>query len=183
MSSFDPLRTFKSEATLPGMLPLNRLTICILALALGSCSYDYSLRAVVIDGRLAFIVDPSSDRTPNCVRGITVSLDDSGPHAEPTKGDDEGLVKNGVYWWENKEVGSCLNDFPVFYGAPLQGKPFDYGDKHSGRVKPKKLRVGVVYEVSASSSGSGYGTGWFSITPQLTVESWPEDPTPIRPSS
>ncbi|QIK77538.1 hypothetical protein G7077_12590 [Sphingomonas piscis] len=183
-SAFDPLRTFDPEGKLSGMQPSKRLTLCVLAAALGGCSYSYSLRAVVINGRLAFVVDPSSGRSPDCVRGITVSLDDSGPNAVAEQGDDEGLVKNGgAYWWENKETGSCLNDFPVFYGAPLEGKPFDYGDEHSGYVRPKKLRVGVIYEVNAQSSGSGYGSGWFRITPQLTVESWPEDPTPVSPSS
>jgi hypothetical protein len=160
------------------------VALCVVALALSSCSYGYELRAVVINGRLAFVVDPSSSRKPDCVRGVTVSLDDQGPIAEPEKGDDVGLVRNGgAYWWDIRDVGSCFNDFPVFYGAPLMGNPFDYGDGHSGYVKAKKLRVGVIYAVNAQSSGSGYGTGWFRITPRLTVESWPQDPTPAASAS
>jgi hypothetical protein len=143
---------------------------------LGSCSYAYDLLAVAIDGRLAFIVDPSSDRKPDCIRSIHVSVDKGGPIAQPTPGDDEALVRNGgAYWWKGFEVTSCLNPFPIFYGQPLKGDPF-YEDG-SGSVDAKPLRLGVVYEVQ-TSSGGGYGAGWFRITRHGHIENFRDDPTP-----
>ena len=154
---------------------LRLLGISLAALALGSCSYTYDLLAVVIGGRLAFIVDPSSDRKPNCIRSIDVSVDKGGPHAKPAKGDEELSVTNGgVYWQKTFNVGSYPNPFPVFYGAPLKGVP----SRDVGSVEAKPLHVGVLYEVTAESSGSGYGGGWFRITEERRVENFPDDPTP-----
>lgn len=160
--------------------PMLRLAgISFAALMLGSCSYAYDLLAVVIDGRLAFIVDPVSDRKPDCIGSIDVSADKGEPVAQPAPGDDEGLVRNGgVYWWKSFEVTSCPNPFPIFYGQPLKGVPFIYQDGKPSSVEAKPLRIGAVYEVTTSSSGSGYGGGWFRITKDRRVENFREDPTP-----
>ncbi|QIK77996.1 hypothetical protein G7077_02785 [Sphingomonas piscis] len=160
------------------MRSLKSLPLCVLAAVLSGCSYTYNLSAVVIDGRLAFVVDQTFLRSPDCIRGIEVSLDTDGPNPQLESGDDASKIRNGVYWSQRMETGSCLNDFPVLYGSQLKGTPFVFSDGESGIVMPKKLRVGVIYQVHTESSGSGYGSGWFRITPQLTVESWREDPTP-----
>jgi hypothetical protein len=158
---------------------LRLASISFAAFALGSCSYSYDLLAVAIDGRLAFTVDPSSDHKPDCIRSIDVSVDKGGPIAQPSVGDDDRLVRNGgVYWWKSFEVTSCPNPFPIFYGQRLKGIPFTYGDGKPDSVEAKPLRIGVVYEVTASSSGSGYGGGWFRITKDGRVENLPDDPTP-----
>ncbi len=158
---------------------LQLIAISSAALALGSCSYVYDLLAVVIDGRLAFIVDPASQRKPDCVRGITVRADKGEPKAKPVKGDDKLSVLNGgAYWESNFDVSSCPNPFPIYYGQPLKGVPFLYEDGKPSSVEAKPLRIGAIYEVTTSSSGSGYGGGWFRITPDRRVENFREDPTP-----
>src|SRR6478736_5885118 len=92
-----------------------RLCLPLLVFLLGSCSYAYDLRAVVIGGQLAFIVDPSSPGDADCIRTIEVSADRDEPYAEPAPGDDKQLVLNGgVYWWDFRGVESCENPFPVF---------------------------------------------------------------------
>ncbi len=152
------------------------------ALALGSCSYSYDVLAVVIGGKLAFIVDPSSGREPECIDAIHVSTDKGETAtAKAAAGDEEQLVANGVFWW--KSMQHCENPFPVFYGQTLKGERLIYGKgppgdgKASSVVEAKPLHVGVVYEVF-TSSGSGYGGGWFRITHDRRVENWPDDPTP-----
>lgn len=169
---------------IPAILGLMTLAFRLLAamampLILGSCSYSYSIRAVLIEGRLAFEVAPWSDRHPDCIRGVDVSVAKNGPIASPESGDDVGLVRNGgVYWWEQLNVGSCENPFPIFYGQPLKGVPFDYGERQYSRVRAKPIVIGHVYSVSMVSSGSGYGSGWFRITSDGRVENWRNDPTP-----
>src|SRR3546814_16923182 len=96
------------------MLLLLRLAAAtLIVLSLGSCSYAYSLRAVVIDGRLAFVVAPWSKRHPDCMWGVVVSIDEGGPIAKPAPGDDAALVQNGGGdWWraEERRVGQeCVS--------------------------------------------------------------------------
>lgn len=166
--------------------PLRLIGIVFAAFTLGSCSYAYDLLAVVIGGRLAFVVDPSSSRKPDCINGIHVSTDKGETaKAKPAPGDDEGLVANGIYWWKSLEP-DCQNRFPIFYGQPLKGERLVYGENTPGVrpgeassvVEPKPLRVGVVYEVTTTSGATGYGFGWFRITPDRRVENWRDDPTP-----
>lgn len=153
------------------------LIVCISALTLGSCSYGYELLAVVIQGRLAFIVDPGSSYKPDCLGSIHVSVAKGGPIARPAKKDDRALVLNGgVYWWKSTEVTSCENPFPIFYGQQIEGPPFVYDDGPSS-VEAKPLRIGVVYEVNASGDGA-YGSGWFRINKGGWVENLSGDPTP-----
>jgi hypothetical protein len=152
-----------------------RLLLPFSVLLLGSCSYAYDLKAVVIGGRLAFIVDPSSRSDADCIRSIEVSADRGEPYAEPAAGDDKDLVLNGgVYWWDFRSVDSCENPFPVFYGAKLKGPPFP----GIGYVAPKPLKRGVVYEVATTGSGSGSGSAWFKILADGHVENYRSDPTP-----
>lgn len=144
------------------------------ALALSGCSYVYDLLAVVIDGRLAFVVDPHSRRHPECIQSIHV-LTDEPVRARPTLSDDKRLVANGVFWWKDTAIDACPNPFPVFYGVQLKGKPFVYQGGSTGSVDAKPLRIGVVYEVDAVSSGSGIGGGRFRILPNRRVENLPPE--------
>jgi hypothetical protein len=156
---------------------LQLFVVCLSAYTLGSCSYGYKLLAVVIDGRLAFVVDPGSNYKPDCLGSIHVSIDKGGPIARPAAGDDEGLVRNGgVYWWRSTEVTSCENPFPIFYGQEIKGPPFIYQDGKPSSVEAKPLRIGAVYEVSTSGDGA-YGSGWFRINKGGRVENLSGDPT------
>ena len=137
----------------------------------GSCSYAYDLKAVIIDGRLAFIVDPSSDNEADCIDGIAVDAASGEPYAEPATGDDRGLVLNGgVYWWDFTDT--CETPFPVFYGDKLKGSP----QSGMGYVAPKPLKRGVFYNVTTTGSGSGSGGAWFKILPSGRVENYRNDP-------
>ena len=53
---------------------------------------------------------------------------------------------------------------------PLKGVLFDCGEGRSNSVEAKPLRKGFVYEVEATSSGSGYGGGSFRIGGDGRVE-------------
>src|SRR3546814_2295573 len=119
------------------MVLLRRLCAATLSvLSLGSCAYAYSLRAVVIDGRLAFVVAPWSKRHPDCMRGVVVSIDEGGPIAKPAPGDDAALVQNGgVYWWKQFDLLSCPNSFPIFYGQSLKGTPFVRSEEHTSELQ------------------------------------------------
>jgi hypothetical protein len=142
--------------------------------------------AVVRDGRLAFIVDPASNDQETCVEGIHVTADESTrARAKPAPGDDAKLVANGVFWWKDLER-RCRDHFPVFYGQPLNGRPFVY-TSHVPRVHPgerssvveaKPLHVGVVYEVYTSSGMLRDGFGWFRITNDRRIQNLNSDPTP-----
>lgn len=107
-----------------------------------------------------------------------MSVAKGGPIATPGPGDDAGLVRHGgAYWWEQFDSTSCPNPFPIFYGQALKGVRFVYDDGRTNWVKAKPLVIGHVYEVDMISSGSGYGSGWFRITPDRRVENWRSDPT------
>lgn len=139
-------------------------------LSLGGCSSVYEIEATVIDGNIAFVADTNFWGNPHCIYSISVSAVD-GPSAIPLEGDSLKMVENGVYWNKAFAVTSCDNPFPIKYGARLQGPPFPEVDAYSVEAKP--LRIGVVYEVTTSSSGSAYGGGKFKITEQRTVINLP----------
>lgn len=161
---------------IPRMLGISLTAICV-----GSCSYGCDLLAVVIKGRLAFIVDPSSEWQPDCIASISVQADKGEPQAVPSKGDDKSMVNNGIsYWNKTFDLSSCPNKFPIFYGASLVGTPF-YSDG-SYNVEAKPLRVGALYQVSTSGDG-GYGNAWFRITSDQRVENLRDDPTPAVTNS
>src|SRR3546814_11654443 len=131
------------------MLLLLRLAAAtLIVLSLGSCSYAYSLRAVVIDGRLAFVVAPWSKRHPDCMRGVVVSIDEGGPIAKPAPGDDAALVQNGgVYWLKQLDLLSCPNSFTIFYGHSLKGTPFGHGGEHTESVRAKPIAPGPLHQL------------------------------------
>lgn len=61
------------------------------------------------------------------------------------------------------------------YGENIPGA---YPGEGSSIVEAKPLHVGVVYELFTTSGATGYGGGWFRITPDRRVENWRADPTP-----
>jgi hypothetical protein len=162
---------------------LRNLIAAACALALSGCSYVYGLVATKIGDRLAFVVAPGSVRKPDCIRSIEVRAEGD-VHAEPVPGDDRSDVLIGVFWKKTFDVTGCENPFPVFYGAPLKGKPFQTypeggpvsaGDRAiteqlRAGVSAKRLRVGVVYEVATTSRGGGSGGCRFRIRDDGSVE-------------
>jgi len=141
---------------------------------LSGCSYTYDILAVAINGHLAFIVDPKSRKQPDCIYSIHVDTDQAA-RAKPIAGDDAQLVSRGVFWWKDYAVDACANPFPIFYGQKLRGQTFVYGGKSEKPVEAKPLIIGVVYEVAAASSGSGYGGGRFRILPDRRIENLPRE--------
>ena len=150
------------------------------ALLLSGCSYAYDLQAVVIDGKVAFVVSPSSPRHPDCIREITVETDDA--RAEATRRDDQEAVARGVFWDQSlSHEGGCQNEFPIVYGEPLKGSPLVYEGQglpegmqgqRANTVMPKLLRIGATYTVSTTSGSTGYGCGRFRITQDRKIENF-----------
>ena len=146
------------------------ITALILAFILSSCSTAYDLKAILVDGAVAFVPEDTDiwgNPDPDCFYSISVSIVD-GPAATPAAGESVGMVKNGTYWNKTFAVTSCDNPFPVTYGAKLRGPPFRKNYEYEVEAKP--LLPGFTYEVSASSNGSAYGGGKFRLTKQGTVE-------------
>ena len=136
------------------------------ALSLSGCSYSYEVIAIVIGGKIAFIVSPNSSSRPSCVREVEV-LADRENRANAGPGDDKGRVGYGTFWRD--QVGHhCTNSFPVFYGVALKGEALQL-DQSTGSVSAKPLRVGVTYEVNTVSGAAGYGSGAFKITSDRKV--------------
>lgn len=131
-------------------------------LVLVSCSYVYDLRAVMIEGRLAFDVDGS----PDCFESISITgFDDGSP----------GPADSGDAWVWRERFADCANLFPVFYGQTLKGGSPAVEYVHT-RVAAKQLKVGVIYDVTTSSRGGGYGSGRFRLMADGGVENLPRTP-------
>lgn len=146
-------------------------TVILAAAALGSCSSGYFIRAVVVDGQIAFVpTDTDIWGEPDCIYSIDVSTKD-GPPATAQEGDNAGMVTNGMYWNQSFAVTSCENPFPVIYGSRLKGPPFREVEEY--RVEAKPLRIDVVYQVSTASNGSAYGYGKFMITDDRKIVNLP----------
>lgn len=149
------------------------ITLCLLTLALSGCSSTYDLRAIMLDGKLAFTPDDTDiwgNPDPDCLRSIEVTIVD-GPPATTEEGDDIRAVERGTYWAATFKSISCENPFPVHYGSNLKGESFF--EEGVSDVSAKPLVFGYSYTISASSSGSAYGDGKFRITENGAVENLP----------
>ena len=147
------------------------ISALILATILSGCSSQYDLRAINVDGEVAFVPEDKDiwgNPSPDCFYSISVSIID-GPPATPASGDSVGMVGNGVYWHRSFAVTSCDNSFPITYGEELQGPPFHEDGQDEVGAKP--LLPGFTYEVTAASNGSEYGGGTFRLAEDGTVES------------
>ena len=145
----------------------------IFAFMLSGCSFQYDLRAISVDGEVAFVPENEDfwgNPSPDCFYSISVSIID-GPPATPAAGDSVGMVGNGVYWYRSFAVTSCDNPFPITYGSELQGPPFREDDQDEVEAKP--LLPGFTYEVTAASNGSEYGGGMFRLAEDGLVENLP----------
>lgn len=151
----------------------NALLALALPLALGGCSYSYDLRAVAIDGRLAFVVDSQSNHSPSCFNAVQV-LARGGVRAKISPGDDASRVKYGTFWNERLDYG-CVDQFPLFYGQTFKGMPYSPG-QGADIVAAKRLKIGVIYEISTTSGATGYGNGAFKILPDRRVVNVPPPP-------
>jgi len=150
-----------------------RLLFPILAVSLGSCSYAYHLTAVVIGGRVAFVVDPASRHDASCINQIDV-IAAGGARAKPAPSDDVSRVQYGTFWHQSLDY-DCVDEFPIFYGQRLKGKPNPLGQAIEA-VSAKPLKIGVVYEVTTTTGATGYGGGAFKILPDHTVINVPPPP-------
>lgn len=149
------------------------LLLPLLPLVLGSCSYTYDLKAIVIGGRLAFVVDPKSPRDASCLNGISV-IASGEAKAKAAPGDDISRVKYGTFWYERLDY-DCADEFPILYGQRFKGKRTPLGQVIEV-VAAKPLRVGIVYEVTSTTGAGGYGGGAFKIMPDHTVLNVPAPP-------
>jgi hypothetical protein len=152
-------------------LPMLRrvTTLGLLCVVLTSCSYGYNVLGIARGGRLAFIVDPKSYREPSCLRQVEVIARD-GWKAGAEAGDDDSRVGYGTFWFQSVDYDDeCANTFPIPYGSAFKGQP------HAayGRVKPKPLRRGVVYDVYTTTGATGYGSERFRINARGRVENLP----------
>jgi hypothetical protein len=137
--------------------------------ALSSCSYQYELLALARDGRLAFIVDPTSDHRPSCLRDVEV-IAEGHAKATPTTGDDTSRVGYGTFWFESVSYDdACANHFPLAYGRNLSGEH----QQDRGIVRAKPLQHEVVYDVMTTTGATGYGAGRFVIHRDGRIENLP----------
>lgn len=140
--------------------------VCLLGLS--GCSYGFDVRAVMIEGRLAFVADGATRGQAKCVSHIQVLPEDypAGRDGESTE-----AWAERAYAWNDYGGYDCDDRFPIFYGAPLKGQ-----DEARWRdVVAKPLRVGVTYDVSAVAGATGYGGGQFRLLPDGGVENLRRD--------
>lgn len=113
-------------------------------LALGGCSYEYDLLAVMHNGHIVIIVDPQSPSVPSCLRRIEVSAE----------GGRSSVWRDSVDYED-----ACANKFPIRFGAKLNGHP----QTEWPTIAAKPLWRGIIYEVSTTTGATGYGGGRFMI--------------------
>ncbi|KLI63477.1 hypothetical protein [Aurantiacibacter marinus] len=134
-----------------------------LTLSLSGCSFIYEIKAVWIEGQLAFIpteTDFWGNPDPDCFHSIDVSIRNGAP-AIPAEGDNVRLVEVGYFWKQSFASLPCANPFPVIYGAAITGEELNGVTQFNVAAKP--LGRGVVYEVRTGSETIGYGSDSFMI--------------------
>ncbi len=140
--------------------------VCLLAV--GGCSYTFDVRAVMIDGRLAFVADGPSRGRAKCVTRIAVLAEerDSATEAESVE-----ARNRRAYAWRDGGGYDCGNRFPIFYGELFEGQ----NEAGLPDVAAEPLRVGTAYEVSAVAGSTGYGGGRFRLLADGRVENLARD--------
>ncbi len=112
---------------------------------LGGCSSVYDIRAVLIDGHIAFEpLETDIWGDPDCAKWIEVIAIDG-----PLEG------HGRIAWTRGSSNGSCDLAFPIFYGGHANDDP----SMTSSGSYP--LVPGLTYEVTTLSPGSAYGSGRF----------------------
>ena len=126
------------------------IAAALLPLVLTSCSYHYDLKAVELNGRIAFI--PLKDKGSGCFADFKVTSE------------------TGEVVWELAASQylppPCQTDFPVVYGAV----PHDMAE----RVKAKPLTAGVIYRVEGWD-GDSY-SGAFRFRQGIVVDNVKQAP-------
>ena len=130
---------------------------------LSGCSYTYDVQAMVSDGHLVFHANPQWGA--DCVYQVEV------------RSEEDVAV---TVWEQSISVeNECINKFPITYGVRLRGAAHVSASRgvhdaimgtSAPSVTAKKLRAGVIYTVSTTTGGSGYGCGRFRIGPKRQVE-------------
>lgn len=140
------------------------VSVAIAVAFLSGCSYDYHVLAKSEGGRVVFLVDSNSRRTPDCIRRIAIGSSD--PRVL-TAGPDGSQDRYSWIWRDSVDYkDACRNRFPVTYGHIFEGKKLD----DDPPVAAQKLIPGVVYEIDATTRATGYGSGKFLIHPNGEVE-------------
>ena len=144
--------------------------LVLACISLNGCSYAYELLAVVRDGQLTFVVDPKSRQHPECIRQIDVSSVKR-RRLKAAQGEDRTKTGYGTFWSQsiNYDDG-CANKFPVAYGVVLAGQR----QLDRGSVNAKPLVRGIEYEISTTTSATGYGFGYFMIDASGRVINLPQ---------
>lgn len=138
----------------------------LLSVALGGCSYGYDLLAVVQDGRLTFVVDPTSAQRPSCLRYVDVTADLTGTGADGKQSYDPAPGTHTA-WLENIDYDDdCANKFPLIYGVRLRGRHRPDG----ALIVATPLRKEVIYSITTTTGATGYGGGRFVIHADGRVE-------------
>lgn len=119
---------------------MSRLSIIsvICMVALTSCSMTTAVHARFINGRLAIL---GIERRLGCIFDIEVREQASAKLVWELMSDFSG--------------DRCSGDDPHFYGRSYE--------KLDVSVAPQKLKIGTIYEVSGTASGSNYFGGSFRI--------------------
>lgn len=117
-----PLQTSRHRHTL-ALMRRTSFAWLSLALILAGCSYHYDLRAVVLNGKIAFV--PRDEKSTGCISDFNVT------------------TETGEVVWE-LDAGRylpppCVNRFPIVYGSVPQGMV--------EKVPAKPLRAGMLYKV------------------------------------
>jgi hypothetical protein len=116
----------------------------LLTVALTGCSYHYNLKAVELNGRIAFV--PVKEKGTGCFADFKVTSE------------------TGEVVWElaTSEYlpAPCQSDFPIIYGTAPHNM--------SERVKAKPLRAGLTYRLEGWD-GDSY-SGAFRFHEGIVVE-------------
>lgn len=134
--------------------------ICLLGL--GGCSYRFDVRAVMIDGRLAFVSTGRFPK-PDCISRVMIR------DVEAGTAQTYAAWMQTAFAWVDEGGYDCTDRFPLFYGEPLKGEDADR-PVPATEVAPKELRVGAIYEVMIISGATGAGGGRFRLLPDGRVE-------------
>ena len=110
-----------------GTMRIQNAIAALAALSLSGCSYICDLKVIVLNGKIAFIVDPDSKRQANCITSIHVqATTGETARAALDPRDDEKLVRNGVFWWKDFDTRDC------------PGQDMAEADSASGKIVPWK---------------------------------------------
>ena len=120
----------------------------LLPLVLLGCSYHHDLKAIELNGRIAFV--PTKDKTPGCFADFKVTSE---------TGEVVWDLSAGQYF-----APPCQSDFPVIYGTVPHAM--------TERVKAKPLIAGVTYRVEGWD-GDSY-SGAFRFRQGIVVENMKE---------